>query len=247
MEIYSSLAKCNPPWTDEEERDAIKKWFKTDHDRFVEEATKHNLALCFKLMGRYAFKKNDEDIMQAAVVAMSNAIKKFKPRKKCKISTWIHTPIKWAILQAQHTYSHNGSIQDELTSLNYRYKLGLSVVSIDMEIGNRDDGDAEALGNLISTKNVHPDYAATRGYKTLKEINHERDIHNGVKSLLSNIEDILTIREAFIIKELLTGKNQSDIADMLNLSRMRISQLTASAFAKIRNSPIAKKLKETLK
>ena len=70
IDVYGDIAKKNPPWKADEEAAFIRscmtrtgKWkSKTMKDRFVNEALKHNLTMVFKLMNRYSFKKDNEDV-----------------------------------------------------------------------------------------------------------------------------------------------------------------------------------------
>lgn len=252
LEVYSEMAKVNPPWKADEERAFIQscltrtgKWkSKAMKDRFVAEAVKHNLSLVFKMMNRYAFKKDSEDVFQRAVIALAEALKKYDPTSKNKISTWIQQPIIWAIKQTQHTYYKGHAIQDQIAALNHRYNLHMSVISVDATPGGSEEGDS--IGNFISYENVDSDYLAACGYKTTEEKSRELDIKTGVEGLVDELPKILNKKEVRVIKYMLKGLNMTEISVKLRLTRMRISQISAKAFEKIRNSKFGKHLKGLL-
>lgn len=246
LEVYADIAKANPTWTDEEEREFVKScttpsggW--KDKNRFVNEAMKHNLGMVFDLVTRKAFEKN-EDIVQKCVVAMVEALKKYDPKQGKKISTWIYNPIVWAIHQSRHAYSRFGTMADELSALNHKYKTRYRVVSLDSKAG--DDTDSETIGNLISSNDVDVNYIQLNDIKCEEDKARERDFHNGVAEMMDELPNILTEREIFVMKGLLEGRSMSDISIELKLSRMRVSQISAKAFEKIRRSRVGRKLKE---
>lgn len=250
IEVYSDIARDNPAWTAKEESEFIKscltrtgKW--KNKERFVNEAMKHNLGLVFKMVSRMAFKKT-EDIVQRAVIAMVDALKKFDPSKGHKISTWITNPIRWSIFQAQHAYSKFGDISDEISALNHKYGLKMSLVSVDAEIGNPNDENSEVLGNVISESSVNPDYSRIRGFRTPDEERKELDIQSGVNDMMKELPKYLNKKEMIVIRGLLSGNNMSEISVKMKLSRMRISQISASAFEKIRKSPMARQLRKLI-
>jgi DNA-binding CsgD family transcriptional regulator len=68
-----------------------------------------------------------------------------------------------------------------------------------------------------------------------------------VGELRKRMHLFLNEKEMYVVCRTLDGVSQTDISIELKLSRMRISQLMASAFRKIRNSPIGSRLKEYIK
>ena len=252
LDVYSEIAKNNPPWKTEEEREFIQscttktgKWkSKAMKDRFVNEAMKHNLGLAFKLVNKIAFNKN-EDVFQKAIIGMVEALKKYDPKRKGKISTWITNPIRWAILQHQYAYAKSGTVAEELYALNHKFKLNIQVVSMDTPM----DGDVknETFGNLITVDNLNCDYIIDRNIKSDLDYMDESDITTAVRDMMKKLPKILNKREEYVIKGVLGGKTLTDISGELRLSKVRISQIQASAFRKIRNSPIGKCLKEYIK
>ena len=244
LEIYSDIARENPPWKPKEEKKAIKKWWKKDRDRFVNEAMKHNMALVFHIVEKYSFNKT-EDVVQKAVIAMVEALKKYNP-KKGKISTWLVNPIRWAIHKMHDTYSHEGSISDEIAALNHRYNRKMSIISTDRPIG-KDDENGDTIGTLISSKDLSADYFRARKMKTTAEVTRENDIKDGVEALFAKMPKFLSKQEIVVMKGLLKGRTMSDISVEMKLSRMRISQISAHAFAKIRKSSLAVKLEALVK
>jgi RNA polymerase sigma factor (sigma-70 family) len=243
LEVYSEISKANPPWTPDEERAFVKKWWRKDREHFVNEAMKHNLGLVFKAMQKVAFNPKSEDVFQRAVSALVESLRKFKPSKGYRISTWVSNPVRWAIQQFQNPYNHQGSIRDEITSLNNRYGSKMSVVSIDAKVGG-DDGDGDTVGDLITDSNISTNYLVGI-CKTSTSSDEEKagDIQAGVSEMLAYMPKVLTKNELYVIKRMLRGKNMSEISVELKLSRMRISQITAKAFEKIRRSKFGRKLK----
>ena len=248
LEVYEEISKANPKWSAEEEKAFIKKWWRKDRNHFVNEAVKHNLGLVFNLMQKVAFNPRNEDVFQKALSALVDALRKFKPSKGYKISTWVTKPVRWAIMQYQNPYNHQGSITDEITSLNYRYGRKMSVVSIDKCIGGHgEDGDT-TVGEVISEKNVHADWLfGVCKTVTVEDREKENDIRDGVDKMLAYMPKILTKQELFVIKRMLAGKNMTEISTELKLSRMRISQISARAFEKIRRCKMASQLHALVK
>ena len=251
IDVYGDIAKKNPPWKADEEAAFIRscmtrtgKWkSKTMKDRFVNEALKHNLTMVFKLMNRYSFKKDNEDVFQRAVIAMGEALKKYDPSSGNKISTWIQQPIIWAIRQTQHTYYKGNDIHDQIAALNRRHNLKMSVVSVDATVGNDEKDSNDTIGNFISHDNVSADYIAARGIKTMDEEWRETEIKSEVTDLIAKLPKILNKKEVRVVKYLLKGLSMADISVKLNLTRMRISQISAKAFEKIRRSSMGRRLK----
>ena len=251
IDVYGDIAKKNPPWKADEEAAFIRscmtrtgKWkSKTMKDRFVNEALKHNLTMVFKLMNRYSFKKDNEDVFQRAVIAMGEALKKYDPSSGNKISTWIQQPIIWAIRKTQHTYYKGNDIHDQIASLNRRHNLQMIVVSVDATVGNDDKDSNDTIGNFISHENVSADYVDARGIKTMEEEWRETEIKSEVTYLIAELPKILNKKEVRVVKYLLKGLSMADISVKLNVTRMRISQISAKAFEKIRRSSMGKRLK----
>ena len=253
LEVYSDIAKSNPAWNAKQEADFIKscttksgEWKSSAHkDRFVNEAMKHNLGLVFKAINKMSFNKGNEDVFQKAVISMVEALKKYDPKRKGKISTWITNPINWAIMQHQNAYSKSGVISEEISALNHKFGLKMYVVSIDSHIG--EDEDTDTIADVISENSLHRNYIIDRNFRSGNEINIECDIEDGVKNLMKVLPTILTKKEFHVVNGVLNGKTQTDISVELHLSKVRISQLQASAFQKIRSSPMAGYLKKLLK
>jgi DNA-directed RNA polymerase sigma subunit (sigma70/sigma32) len=123
----------------------------------------------------------------------------------------------------------------------------MSVVSVDATIGNGEVDSTDTIGNFISHENVDSDYLAACGYKTTEEKSREGEIKVGVGVLMDELPKMgLTKKEIRVIKYLLKGLSMSDISVKLKVTRMRISQISAKAFEKIRNSKVGKHLKGLL-
>lgn len=252
IDVYSEIAKSNPTWTAQEEAEFMKscttktgKWRSNAmKDRFVNEALKHNLGLVFKLVNKLAFNKND-DVFQKAVIGMVEALKKYDPKRKGKISTWITNPIRWAIMQHQNAYAKSGTVAEEISALNHKFQMNMSVISIDAPIGGEDNNDT--IANIISDTTLDRDYIIERNFKSDDELNLEMDMAKAVGDLMKKLPKFLNKKELYVVKGVLKGKTQTDISVELHLSKVRISQLQASAFEKIRNSPMASYLRKLVK
>ena len=251
MDVYSEISKANPPWTPEEESAFIQscvvdnKWKdNASKDRFVNEAFKHNLNLVFMLVQKHSFKKNDDDTLQRAVVAMTEALKKYDPATKNKISTWIQQPIIWAVKRTQHIYFKGHSISEQLAALNHKYNLKMSVVSVDAKLESDGRDGNETVGDLISPASLSSDYKLSRGIKTAKEETEYQEIKSSVEDLMVELPKILGEKELYVIKGMLKGQTMTEISEEMHLSRMRISQISLTAFEKIRRSKQARHLKE---
>ena len=174
---------------------------------------------------------------------MGEALKKYDPSSGNKISTWIQQPIIWAIRQTQHTYYKGNDIHDQIAALNRRHNLQMSVVSVDATVGNDEKDSNDTIGNFISHDNVSADYIAARGIKTMDEEWRETEIKSEVTDLIAKLPKILNKKEVRVVKYLLKGLSMADISVKLNLTRMRISQISAKAFEKIRRSSVGRRLK----
>ena len=86
-----------------------------------------------------------------------------------------------------------------------------------------------------------------RNFKTEDELRIEADIGDGVQVLIERMTKFLSDKEVRVVKGILRGKTQTDISGEMKLSKVRISQLQASAFSKIRSSPMAGYLRRLLK
>lgn len=252
IDVYSQISKANPVWTREEEESVVKKLCnKENMDKFVNEAMKHNLGIVFKAMEKTIVKRHNEDIFQKAVIAMVDALRKFDPNRGVRISTWVTQPVYWAIQQAQNSSNHEGSIAEELVSLNIKskknktlkHKHDFSVVSIDTPLSS--DGDSnETLANMITINSVNVDYS--QKLLTDDERCRKNDIVDGVNELVKNMGSFLSQKEEIVVRGILNGSNLAQIAVEMNLSRVRISQLCRGAMDKIRNSKFAPHLKGLL-
>ena len=239
-EIYSEMAKAYPPWSDEEEREFIQscitptgEW--RDKEHFVTEAMKHNMNLVFSLVRKFSFKTNEDDVFQCAVIAMVNSLKKFNPNKGYKISTWITNPIIWAIKRERTGSAEACTIAEEIK----HKKHYSSVCSID-------DAAFEGISDSISTSNVDINYLILNGMKPHREEQASLEVKLGIEELMLEIHNILSEKEIFVVKGLLLGRKQNDISMEMNISRMRVSQLSASAFKKIRKSKLGRNLFELI-
>lgn len=243
IEVYSEISKENPPWTPEEEKEFIDKWWQKDREHFVNEALKHNLGIVFKSMQKVAFNPKNEDAFQKAVIALADALRRFNPDKKMKISTWVTNPVRWAIQQFQNPYNHQGSICDEIVSLNNRYGMKMSVVSIDAKVKDG-DGDGDTVGELLTDTDINNDFLFGIYREAVQdEIDKNVDMKESVAEMLAYMPRIMTKNEQYVINRILKGKNMSDISLELKLSRMRVGQIASKAFEKIRRSKFGKRLK----
>ena len=86
-----------------------------------------------------------------------------------------------------------------------------------------------------------------RNFKSEDERRSEADIGAGVQHMVERMTQFLSDKEAYVVKGVLKGKTQTDISVEMKLSKVRISQLQASAFSKIRSSPMAGYLRRLLK
>ena len=255
LEVYHEIAKRNPAWTAEEEKAFIAtcvtrtgKWkSKACKNRFVDEAMKHNLGLVFTFLNKIPMYAHNEDLTQCVIVAMTEALKKYDPKRNIKISTWITNPIKWEIRRYTDAYRNVGDIATELAARNRRNATKFHVVSIDSEIGSSsNDGSTDTYGDIISVCNVNLDYYASRGIKTHDEEFQEKDIVDGVGAFVKEMSKILNTKERQIVRGLLKGKNMSQMATKMGLSRMRVSQIFDNISRKVRHSKYGRRLRGLL-
>lgn len=237
--------RTNPPWTEKEELEFIEKWWSVDREYFINEAMKHNLGIVFEAIQKVSYKHDLEDIFQKGVSELVAALRKYNPEKGVKISTWVTNPVRWAIMKHQNPYNHQGSIADEIQALNHRYGTKLSVVSTDDRVNTGDaSSESETVGNMISSENVCSRYFNLKGLSKWESEQRELDYRNVVEEIFEFMPSILTEKEQYVVRRTFDGKNMTEISSELKLSRMRVSQITANAFAKIRNCKISRKLKE---
>ena len=249
VDVYLSMVESNPPWTAAEEKEFIRscttrtgKW--KDKDRFVNEAMKHNLSLVFSLVGKMSFKPKDEDVIQRVVIAMVEALKQYDPKKGVKISTWITNPIRWAIRHINRMTPGAGYIEEDLKGINYRKGQKYKVVKIDAAVSEDSD---DTVGDMISSASLCPRYAQMRNIRTEQERRLDVDIQTGVRDMMEELPKYLTTNEMIVVNRLLSGHKMSEISVELKLSRMRISQISAAAFEKIRRTPMGRQLRELVK
>lgn len=255
IETYAELAKSNPPWKTHEEVAFIKsctnkngRWRSQAHkERFVNEALKHNIGLVFSLMHKHAFKERDDDAFQVAVIAMSNALKKYDPTTGNKISTWVVNPIRWAILQHQGAYSKAGTLAEEVSSLNHKRKTHFVVVSLDEPLMNDSSESFDTLSSAISMNLLVPDYVNERRLNSPSDEKFKNDVKLAINELLSCAKSFLSKKEIHIIKRTLKGFTQTEVAKELHLSKVRVNQLMKGAMRKIRSSSFGPKLSELMR
>ena len=255
IDVYSKMSKDNPPWTAEEEKAFVAscttksgKWkSKAMKDKFVAEALKRNIGLVFSLVNQFCFNAQNEDIVQLAMVSLADALKKWDPKRGLKISTWVRNPIKWAILRAQGAYAKTGTIAEEIAAKNHRFGRKWSVVAMDAELAGKEGDGGETIANLITPASVAPDYINAHSIKTREEEIHDNDVRSGVKELMDSMGDYLNKKEIKVIMGIFNGHSLAEIGVKMKLSRMRISQISRDAFAKIKKSPLGDRLHALVK
>ena len=63
---------------------------------------------------------------------------------------------------------------------------------------------------------------------------------------MKKLPTFLNEKEVYVIKGVLKGQTQTDISVEMKLSKVRVSQLQASAFDKIRKSPMSRTLRKLI-
>ena len=121
----------------------------------------------------------------------------------------------------------------------------MQVVSMDSPVNG--EMEKETLGSIITIKNLDCDYIIGRDFKTDADHMDNSAVVEAVANMVKKLPHILNKKEEYVIKGVLDGKTLTDISVELRLSKVRISQIQASAFQKIRNSPIGNSLKEYIK
>ena len=213
----------------------------------VAEALKRNIGLVFSLVNQFCFNAQNEDIVQLAMVSLADALKKWDPKRGLKISTWVRNPIKWAILRAQGAYAKTGTIAEEIAAKNHRFGRKWSVVAMDAELAGKEGDGGETIANLITPTSVAPDYINAHSIKTREEEIHDNDVRSGVKELMDSMGDYLSKKEIKVIMGIFNGHSLAEIGVKMKLSRMRISQISRDAFAKIKKSPLGDRLHALVK
>ena len=239
IETYMDIAQHNPEWTDEEERNAIEKWYFTDKEKFVNEAFKHNIKLVLDIVGKHSF-ANKEDAIQNGMSALVEALRKYDT-KHGKISTWVTRPIGWAMARMNMAYSNSGTIGEEIMAQNRRMSTKYSLVSLDSKLnGDDDSGD---MSDIISNESVSADYLNFKNLCDTRETLSENEVKSAIGGLMENLGRILkSENEVKVITLILNGFNQVEISKQMNLSRMRITQLTKRAYDSIRASKYGRKI-----
>jgi RNA polymerase sigma factor (sigma-70 family) len=178
---------------------------------------------------------------------MVQALRKYDPRKGYKVSTWITNPIRWAVMQHQNAYARSGTIADEIQSLNKKFGKNMRVMSLDASIGDANNPNDSTVDDIISMKDIDINYIMDRPRMGMEDMQREREIEGVVNNMVDMLPKILTEREVYVVKEVLRGKTQTEISVNLRLSKVRISQIQASAFEKIRQSPMAEHLRKFIR
>ena len=123
--------------------------------------------------------------------------------------------------------------------------MKMQVVSMDSPVNG--EVEKETLSSIITIKNLDCDYIISRDLKTDADHMDNSAVVEAVANMVKKLPNILNKKEEYVIKGVLGGKTLTDISVELRLSKVRISQIQASAFQKIRNSPIGKSLKEYIR
>lgn len=251
LDIYSDIAKKNPVWTIEQERESIERLWKKDHAKWVTEAMNHNLGLVFATMMKVGFtaNKRNEDVFQRAVAAMVDALRKYEPDRGVKVSTWVSAPIRWAVLQSQGINSKYATIADNIASINYRDGTHISLKSIDDPVGRAKDGSdaTTTLADVVSADDVAPGYMSERPLNEVEESTKKADLKVAMKVLRARMPVLLNSQETRVVNGLMAGKKMVEIGVEMGVCRMRISQISANAFRKIRSSDVGPLLHDLLK
>ena len=218
----------------------------------VQNLIKDNITLVKKiawhLHGRVSSIIDIEDLIQIGMLGLISAAQNYAPQKDASFSSYANIRIKGEILDYLRKNSNlcRATIRmkkiSEKASLMLRHKLGREPLNneIASEIGISSEKyyewtnafEANIIRSLDESYDEYSQWFVTKEMNPEENINHT-ELRNGLKEVLGKLEG----KEALIIQLYFVEElNVYEIAEVMNVSTGRISQIKTSAIKRIREN-----------
>jgi len=216
----------------------------------VQNLIKDNITLVKKiawhLHGRVSSIIDIEDLIQIGILGLISAAQNYTPQKDASFSSYANIRIKGEILDYLRKNSNlcRATIRmkkiSEKASLMLRHKLGREPLNneIASQIGISSEKyyewtnafEANIIRSLDESYDEYSQWFVTKEMNPEENINHT-ELRNGLKEVLSKLEG----KEALIIQLYFVEElNVYEIAEVMNVSTGRVSQIKTSAIKRIR-------------
>ena len=216
----------------------------------VQNLIKDNITLVKKiawhLHGRVSSIIDIEDLIQIGMLGLISAAQNYAPQKDASFSSYANIRIKGEILDYLRKNSNlcRATIRmkkiSEKASLMLRHKLGREPINneIATEIGISSEKyyewtnafEANIIRSLDESYDEYSQWFVTKEMNPEENINHT-ELRNGLKEVLGKLEG----KEALIIQLYFVEElNVYEIAEVMNVSTGRVSQIKTSAIKRIR-------------
>tara|TARA_B110001450_G_scaffold143791_1_gene134512 strand:- start:346 stop:1050 length:705 start_codon:yes stop_codon:yes gene_type:complete len=216
----------------------------------VQNLIKDNITLVKKiawhLHGRVSSIIDIEDLIQIGMLGLISAAQNYAPQKDASFSSYANIRIKGEILDYLRKNSNlcRATIRmkkiSEKASLMLRHKLGREPLNneIASEIGISSEKyyewtnafEANIIRSLDESYDEYSQWFVTKEMNPEENINHT-ELRNGLKEVLGKLEG----KEALIIQLYFVEElNVYEIAEVMNVSTGRVSQIKTSAIKRIR-------------
>ena len=216
----------------------------------VQNLIKDNITLVKKiawhLHGRVSSIIDIEDLIQIGMLGLISAAQNYAPQKDASFSSYANIRIKGEILDYLRKNSNlcRATIRmkkiSEKASLMLRHKLGREPLNneIASEIGISSEKyyewtnafEANIIRSLDESYDEYSQWFVTKEMNPEENINHT-ELRNGLKEVLGKLEgNEALIIQLYFVEEL----NVYEIAEVMNISTGRVSQIKTSAIKRIR-------------
>ena len=216
----------------------------------VQNLIKDNITLVKKiswhLHGRVSSIIDIEDLIQIGMLGLISAAQNYTPQQDASFSSYANIRIKGEILDYLRKNSNlcRATIRmkkiSEKASLMLRHKLGREPLNneIASEIGISSEKyyewtnafEANIVRSLDESYDEYSQWFVTKEMNPEENINHT-ELRNGLKEVLGKLEG----KEALIIQLYFVEElNVYEIAEVMNVSTGRVSQIKTSAIKRIR-------------
>ena len=218
----------------------------------VQNLVKDNIALVKKiawhLHGRVSSIIDIEDLIQIGMLGLISAAQNYAPQKDASFSSYANIRIKGEILDYLRKNSNlcRATIRmkkiSEKATLMLRHKLGREPINneIASEIGISSEKyyewtnafEANIIRSLDESYDEYSQWFVTKEMNPEENINHT-ELRNGLKEVLGKLEG----KEALIIQLYFVEElNIYEIAEVMEVSTGRVSQIKTSAIKRIREN-----------